>query len=468
MRYFLKFHSGLILILLFLLFLSCEEKVTGDFNANQPPETSIFVQSSDSLNPTQSVQKIFWDGKDPDGFVAGFYYSFGENPQIEDWIWTTERNKTFRLQISGADTVYLFQVKAVDNQGVEDPTPAIQIFPIINSPPTISWAVGSTIPDTTFTVATFLWNSSDPDGDSTIAFFEYALDDTSEWRQVSGEKRSLTLTADDGVLEGEHSFFLRAVDIAGAKSSLIRMPETPTRFWYAKTPLGRYLLIDDYEVESGASAFPDAYYQSMLNTILSQSGDDFSYWNIEDQFPRAIQQFSETLKLFERVIWYTDLITQSDPHFIAAQVSIPLFRETGGKIVYTVQFNSGFGVQGDPLIFSPVDSLGTLYNIILSNTDYYPDATFQNAFPNLPALPELKVSNIIVGLIALIPKVTSVPMYRYDDPNSEQDPIFVMVGRNDNTGEHDFVFSGTPLHILNGNGNLNDIFDIVLDDLFGL
>ncbi len=451
-----------------IIFLTdCQEKISGSLKENIPPETFIFVQSEDSLNPTQSVQTLFWDGRDPDGFVTGFYYTFEENPQADDWVFTTERSQTFPLVITGTDTVYLFQVKAVDNQGAEDPTPARQFFPIVNSPPEMSWSIGSAIPETTFTVASFSWTASDPDGDSTIAKFEYSVDDTSSWVEIPGDKRSLTLREADGITEGDHALYIRAVDIAGARSATLRMPENPNAFWFARRPQGRYLLIDDYAVESNNSGFPDAYYQGLLDSLLATTGDQYSYWNIEEQFPSSVTQFTETLKLFDRIIWYTDIIDQTDDHFIAAQIAIPEFRQNGGKIIYTVQFNAGFGGQGNPLAFSPVDSLGDAFNVIVSNSTYYPDPAFQETFPDLPPLPVLSTSKFIVGLIALIPKVTSVPMYRYDDPNLTEDPIFIMAGRNDNTGEYDFIFSGTPMHFLQGNGNLNELFSIILIDMFG-
>lgn len=450
-----------------LFFAGCENKITGQKNQNQPPETTLFIQSDDTLNFTPSIQTLFWDGNDADGFVTGFFYTFAENPTDADWIWTTERTMTFRLQISGTDTTYRFRIKAVDNDGAEDPTPADQLIPIVNSRPEISWTTGSNIPDSTFTVAAFSWSANDPDGDDTIDFFEYSIDDTVTWVQISPDKRSLTLNESQGITPGDHAFYLRVVDIAGSKSPTIRMPENPNRFWNVKAPRGRYLLVDDYNVESSISRFPDAYYRSLMETLLPQVGDDYSYWNIELLFPASNRQFTETLKLFDRVIWYTDLISETDPHFVAAQISIPEFRQNGGKIIYTVQFNTGFGGQGAPLAFSPVDSLGRSFNVVPTNSLYYPDPAFGNTLPNLPALPELRVSSFILGLKGLVPKASSLPMYRYDLPNDPNDPIFVMAGLNDNTGEYDFVFSGTPLHFLRGNNNLNDLFQIILFDLFG-
>ncbi len=449
---------------------SCVDDITGEVNTNQPPETTIFVESGgEPLNGTESNQVIFWDGTDPDGFITGFLYTFAQNPTDDDWIWTEQRNETFRLQLNGSDTTYVFQVKAVDNSGAEDPSPAVESFPIVNSAPEISWAVGSALPDSIFTVANFVWDATDPDGDETIASIEYSLDDTSSWVAIDGTKRSLILREEDGLSPGAHSIYLRAVDVAGTRSNTIRLPENPADTWFVRAPQGRYLLIDDYLDESFTNRTPDAYYRSLMNDVLTGSGDSFTYWNIEAHYPSSVAQFTETLKLFERIIWYSDAVDPADPKFVGAQIAIPEFRRLGGKIIYTVQFASTFGSQGSPLDFSPVDSLGERFGFIANNSRYYPDPAFGQTFPGLPALPELSTEVFVLGLIALAPKITSVPMYRYDLANSPAtDPLFIMAGRNDNTGEYDFIFSGTPLHLLNGNGNLNEFFDIVLDDLFGL
>ncbi|NOX88681.1 MAG: hypothetical protein GXO77_06620 [Calditrichaeota bacterium] len=459
---------------------SCKEKISGTYHENAPPETFLFVNSTtgDTLNSTASIQKLYWDGLDKDGFVVGFYYTWQADPDSQDWVWTTERSLTFPLKIAGSDTSYIFKIRAVDNDGASDPTPAVQLFPIKNTPPTINWLPVSRIPDTTFTVASFIWQASDLDGDSTIAYFEYALDDTSNWRRIAGYRRNVTLTSDSGLTEGAHVFYIRAVDIAQSRSNIIQMPERGS--WYVKAPKGDYLLIDDFENEA-QSNYPDRYYKSMLKNVLNQIDPqlDFDYWNIEEQFPASRLQFTETLKLFRRIIWYSDLIQETDEHFITAQVAIPEFLNNGGKIIYSVQFNQGFGTLGSPLEFSPVDSLGKRFNFITMNSVYYPDSSGQKEVRDLfgAELPELKVSKIIVGLMGLKPKPTAIPLYRFNDPKSDQDPLFILLGRNDNKVKqisdsfsvedaYDFVFSGTPLHYLQGNKNLDEFFKVVFEKIF--
>jgi hypothetical protein len=226
-------------------------------------------------------------------------------------------------------------------------------------------------------------------------------------------------------------------------------------------------LIDDFQDESSSSTFPDAFYKSMLDTLLPSLGDDYSYWNIEEQFPTSVVQFTETLKEFERIIWYADFVQESDPHFISAQIAVPVFRGQGGKIIYSVKFNQGFGAQGDPLGFTPVESLGDDFRIF-NNSLYFSNPDFQNQFPTLSILPELRSSNqfALFGLLALIPKANSIPMYYYDDPNLQDDPLFIMIGQNDNSGQYDFVFAGTPLNQLNRNNNVSQLFRIILDQIF--
>lgn len=462
MKHIKKLFFGVMSI---LLVYGCSKNNTSSLQGNLPPETDIFVSTLDSLNPTQSVQKIAWDGRDPDGLVVGFYYSWKEDAQASDWQFTTERSLTFPLKITGNDTSYVFQVKAVDDQGAEDPSPAKQRFPIKNSPPQLSWTAASRIPDTTFTVASFIWDATDLDGDSTIVRFEYALDgDTTNWRPIPGYLRALTLNADSGLSVGDHSFYLRAIDVAGAKSATIRMPENPAKNWYVKQPRGRYLLIDDYQSEDVNSGYPDRSYKQILDSVVVPLGEDYSYWNIEQLFPVSINQFRETLLLFDRVIWYTDISQEADNHFIAAQVAVPEFLQKGGKIIYSTIFTTNFGTQGDPLAFSPVSSISGSYRFFPGNI-YTPQDDFKAAFPSLPDLPELKVSKFFAGVKALEPKASAIPLYRYGGTTTD-DPLFIILGRDDNTGVYNFVFSATPLHQLNGNNNLNDFFDIILNQIF--
>ena len=133
----------------------------------------------------------------------------------------------------------------------------------------------------------------------------------------------------------------------------------------------------------------------------------------------------------------------------------------------TGMFDQNFGTQGNPLGFTPVSALSVEDYRCFPGNIYNPDSLFFSAFPNILTLPVLKVSEFFVGIKALIPKSTAVPVYRFQNPSPPNDtPLFIIIGRNDNTGLYDFVFSATPLHQLKGNNNLDDFFDIVLNEIF--
>ncbi|MBN2367114.1 MAG: hypothetical protein JXL67_13170, partial [Calditrichaeota bacterium] len=165
----------------------------------------------------------------------------------------------------------------------------------------------------------------------------------------------------------------------------------------------------------------------------------------------------------------------ANSHFIAAQIAIPKFLDKamnppdGGKIIYSTMFNQAFGTLGNPLGFSPVDSVSqTNYRSFPGNI-FNPDSAFQLNFPSARQLPVLRVSQTVVGIKALIPKVTSIPMYRFQNPSPPYDtPLFIMLGKNDNpkANPYDFVFSAAPLHQLKADNNLDEFFDIILNDIF--
>jgi hypothetical protein len=170
-----------------MLFIACESDIPDRPQENLPPETHIFLQPDSVLATTTSRQTLSWWGDDPDGIVVGFIYSFAANPAAlthwdennpaPGWTFTTANQQTFNLAFSRLDTAFVFQVRAVDDQKLVDPTAATLRLPVANSPPTVNFVANTDIPDTIFTVASFAWTGSDLEGEETILKFQYAFDD---------------------------------------------------------------------------------------------------------------------------------------------------------------------------------------------------------------------------------------------------------------------------------------------------
>jgi len=454
-------------ILLISLLITCGEKVPDNPYVNQPPETYLTFFPDSLLATTTSRQVLNWWGDDPDGKVVKFLHtwdiqapvpkSLDNNDLAGAWEITSANSDTFSLRFVQLDTVYTFRVCAVDDQGLVDPTPASQAFPVENSRPEVEFVMGTDIPETTFTAASFYWQGTDLDGDDTIDRYEYVLDDTaSAWRSISSESLFINLKISDEMSDMDHTFFLRAVDIAGVTSQVIRMPREEKDIWHVRKPNGKILIIDDYEVLDNT----EKLYRQTLDSLEVE----YSIWNIKlnrdgdnqyDLVPSSIDMFTETMLLFDRIIWYTD----SNPHFEEAQIAIERYLKFDDKkIFFSTQFREFFSEQGDPLDFSPVDRLGTKSFDVFPGIILEPDALKLN-FPRLKA-------NVWVPFVKeLIPKLSSKVIYRLEENPSlwTGQPMLGVAN-----AENSFYFFGIPFHQLNGNRNLKKLLAIIMKDEFGI
>ncbi len=443
---------------LLLLVLSCSENFSDNPKANQPPQTFISIFSENSLNPAISRQTLNWWGDDPDGVVEGFIYTF--NPNAEnltdwldttsvDWTFTTETQETFTLTLAGTDTTFTFWVKAVDDAGAADPDGVIQEFNIINTRPIVEFPVSTDVPETTFTVAEFVWSGTDLDGDDTIARYQYVLDDTTDesaWLDIDPDRNSIVL---DGLQQGEHVFFFRAVDLAGARSAIIRMPRDENDVWFVREPISSFLMVDDYNIADDT----DAFYRSAIRNIVGP----IDIWDIKSNGgalePPTSRAFLLTLQLFDRVFWYGD----TGPNLEKAQVTLPEFIEAGGKVLMSTTFPEFSTNQGDPLDFSPADSLGTKIRRLTRNQPV-------NVTPEYAALgfPELQVNAAIIpNVFPVVPKISSEVIYRLPPgTNWVEEPPMAVINADDT-----FVFFGLPIRKLNGQGSVEQLLSTILNTI---
>ncbi|MFQ5674526.1 MAG: hypothetical protein ACE5G1_01405 [bacterium] len=452
------------LLLSLLIVFGCSDNFTDNPKANQAPKTFVSIFSNRNLSPTTSKITINWWGDDPDGLVVGFIYTFDPTaPDVQTWsndspdpkwVFTTKTEETFTLTLAGNDTLYTFWVKAVDDADAADSPGAIQDFSIVNSRPIVEFPVATDVPETTFTVATFVWSSSDLDGDDTIAKFQYALDDTSSisnWLDIEPNVKSLTLTASDGLTEGEHVFFLRAIDLAGATSDIIRMPRQEDDVWYVREPSSSFLIVDDYNIADNTGSF----YQTTLQAIVGP----VDTWDIKSNSnalePASPIAFTKTLQLFDRIFWYSD----SNPNLEKAQVSLPDFLDGGGKIIMSSTFPEFATNQGDPLDFSPVDSLGTKINRLLRNQLVRPTNRYASQ-----GFPDLQVNTAIIPFIfPVAPKISSDTLYVLPENPGVWPGTPPMAVIN---GSSTFVFFGLPISRLDGQGTVSQLFEKILNEIF--
>ncbi|MBS1550991.1 MAG: hypothetical protein JST15_02845 [Bacteroidetes bacterium] len=449
----LKFAIYSALLILIAVSYSCKDPITGQID-NQPPNTNLSIFPDSIIAPGSTLKTIRWWGDDPDGFVAGFRISFDS----VNWGYTTKNDSTFVLNITGTDSTFRFFVAAVDDKGLIDPTPATNLYPVMNSPPSVRFDAGTEIPDTTFPLATFKWTGSDPDGVSNIRYYQYSLNDTNNFRRVSGSINLLTLTKDSGlVLNSNNILYLRAEDGAGALSPITRMPDT-SRTWFVKPVRSRILLIKDMPLSQFSVAAN--YFNSAFDTIRYDVLDIKS--NSGKLIPKIVNpMFIETLKLFDIVVWSANQgnVTADNANFELAQNSLPFYLQSGRKLFFTTGLpNAETQVQGSLINWVPIDSISSCTIALVSNGVSLINT--DNSYPVLTA------SNLIQRVRGL--KITEPGQIIYRLPISTNCQTNTVVAVKEQAQNPRNILMTVPVYYLNSDPNVSKIlFRKILIQEFG-
>lgn len=427
---------------------------------NSAPETYLSIYPDSIISPQLTRLKITWWGDDADGLIVGYEVSFDSL----SWSFTPNNDSTFQLVIVGNDSTFRFWVRAIDDKGNIDPTPATNLFPVVNSAPSVRFNAGTEIPDTTFPVATFLWTGTDPDGDNTIDKYYWALNDTSTWNEVPSTTTSLTLRQANGIVPNSNNrLYLKTKDIAGIYSPTVRMPDT-TDTWYVKAKVGNILLINDYPTGAGNSQAVQ-FYRNTLNDTLPFS--QYSYLDIKvgsgANIPKIINpMFIETLKLFQCVIWFGNRNTNSalNTNFDLAQQSLPFYVVAGGKVFFATGFPDNISSQGSIINFAPVDSLT---NFVITNVD--PGVETLVADNNYPVL---QAGGVLPDRVRGIKYRAGTPLIYKLPYNTPYDTAKITVAIKDAATNPKVFFMSIPLNLMNGNGNAVYFLRRVLAVDFGI
>lgn len=432
---------------------SCSDPTSGTVD-NLAPETYLSIFPDSIIAPGSTLKKINWWGDDPDGLVKGFRISFDSL----NWGFTTKNDSSFLLSINGNDSTFRFWVAAVDNQGLIDPSPASNLYPVINTPPVVTFDAGTELPDTTFPVASFKWTGSDPDGVETIRYYQYSLNDTNNFRRISGNINLLTLTKDSGlIVNSDNVLFLRAEDNAGALSPIVRMPDTSS-IWHVRPVTSKILMLRD--IPSSDITFATPYFSNALDTIHYDMLDIKA--NNGALIPNIVNpMFISTLKLFKIVIWTAGNNSVSNAaNFELAEESLPFYIQSGGKVFFTSGFQGVLTVIPPDLInFAPIDS------VTACSIPFY-----QPSDPNLTvadnSYPVIGSSSFIFGVKGL--KVTSPTniIYKLFVPAGCFDTINVAI--KDVTVNPKIIYMGLPVYFLNRDPVASrDLFRRILIGEFG-
>jgi hypothetical protein len=237
---------------------SCRDERPSTFDRNLPPETVISGAPAESTLSYYRVH-LFWHGTDPDGLVDHYEYSVTDSnktPGEDDigfsgYFSTTLTDSLFVLTADQPQILgHRFYVRAVDNEGKVDPSPAWAYFiahdfhfpnveftsavgtwtdrsgnqrtrPINSSSrfnATDTIGVGGTV--------SFAWTGFDVDPGGFIVGFEHRSSQDNEFMGGTLGDTTATVSYDlpagsnlSSYFSGNEALFVRAIDDAGAKTN---------------------------------------------------------------------------------------------------------------------------------------------------------------------------------------------------------------------------------------------------------
>lgn len=331
---------------------SCDDTVAPDppKQGNLPPETFLKI-GGDSLQPQLYRLPLSWFGSDADGRVVRYRWRWLCEEGVADclvdtaWSETEQTSYTFRLPVPAGTARYIVEVASVDDDGVADPTPARQLFDLVNTIPDGDFAPGS-IPETSLPAFTYFFVASDPDttddpGDAdsqaSLSHYEVWLDGAEEnIRVVPIEVGRITLRLED--FEGRfgtRTVYMRVVDDGTARSEPVQ------HTWQVESvPDDGILLVDDCSIVAAAASD-----RSYRNVLTSEAGNRLRVLDIKAQPFLLAEDLSAQLGLFSRVVWYTDADDQTSGALELARTPLlELLEQRQGRLLLT----SGlvFGTNG--------------------------------------------------------------------------------------------------------------------------
>jgi hypothetical protein len=346
-----------LIFITFLFILSCREE-EGNPTANQAPETTFSIEefnlSGDSrLN---SIVRLSWYGKDPDGYVVGYEIS----QDGSNWFYTTQTDSTFQFSLnSGSDTadIQLF-VRALDNLDLADPSPDCVRIPIKNSPPEIEFDDDLNFPDTAYLVATAEWRANDLDGIETITNVQISLNGKA-WFDLNRTKSVFSLVPisssnsdtvqaqvyydtdpnpDAELIEGlilndTNQVFIRAIDQAGIASEI----DTASTF-YMRGKTNDLVVIGGIDGLLDGKTINDYYAELLRSANISYDFVDYGKNNGEAQpklwnttFRLMINQYDKLLLYSDETLYINDYTNIKSLILDFAATSLQDFSNKGGK-----------------------------------------------------------------------------------------------------------------------------------------
>jgi hypothetical protein len=448
----------------------------GALKTNVPPKTKLGNIPPDDPSgkyPVFALVKLYWTGSDEDGYVSAFKYRWSYLNDKNEVIWKewktiptidslgepldNANSAAFVFESNKDLNPHTFQIKAIDNEGAEDPNPATLVFwttkavppitEIKSAPdPNVEVFMGSKVTET-WSGIKFTFGGTDDDGE--IVDYSYKVDNK-PWTSFNMINEAV-LTSNDisEPLTGTHTLTVKARD-----NTLIEDQNPPSASFNVVVPTWekQVLFIDNTRDGAGIKGSPndvqvDSFYIDLMN---AKNRTSYDLWDIKQKggFPDK-----KTLGKYRILVWYddhylVDLNTQISEKDLAV-LNDYLF--VGGKLIVS-------GWQASNMFASPAVADSFFYKFAHINLGLkdIPNRDFKgaigtNGYPSITVDPNKTMASwngLLDRIQIMTPRGFGETIYTMDlvskDPAYQGKPIAVRyIGTTYNV-----VFFGFPLYFM--------------------
>ena len=307
------------------------------FSPDLPPETTLFV--SGKLDTVNHVARLHWFGSDQDGQVVGFEFRFRrlDPPADSSWHFTTANDSLFTVYSPAGHTLPVFEVRAVDDAGQPDPSPAGADFAFSNQPPVVKFIDAPAASDTTFPATTVSWKITDIDGIAAKAHYLLWLDGGAA-NPLVVDTRTFTIPpaafAEGGVFyTRQRTLYLQAIDDGGMPGNI------DSTSWIVRAPAegadhAELLVLDDVATNDAVDATLDSLYVNAATRDLAPGRFQVLRLKTTKAF-RSQQDLAYAFSLFDAVAWTRGTTSPfRNPDYLASyQDGIATYVNRGGHFL---------------------------------------------------------------------------------------------------------------------------------------
>ncbi len=368
---------------------------------NKLPNTTVanIPVDGDTIN---AYVTLHWDGEDSDGYVTAYKYRYityhltKGDTVVTEWVTTNLTSKTIAFESSDELNFQHFEVKAIDNEGGEDPTPAVKEFYTVKAYSPETYIVSPQenqdlfiLPQTTdwWTGIKVVFGSKDRDGK--VVEYGYRVDGQGDWTWL--EDTMAVLTPDEVALPltGTHVIEVVAKDNTGIVDPT---PATVQIVLFEPTFDKNILIIDETKEGDQTPGFTtDAQVDSFYNELFNPD-------TTIDYFTSGLPP-KHILGRYKLLIWHSDY--NFDRHNIGNEKDYIIeYLQAGGKLVLSgwriiKSFDLGASF---PQVYESESFLSEYLHVVGANESPAVDGAFawargRNGYPDIHLNKEIRAIN---------------------------------------------------------------------------